>query len=146
MIVNGVQFLKIGSIDRFPVKIFALIEPTKEDTKHCKGIKTVFAMNYGGRDELTRSFQKMLKDYDKKLFQKEDVSEDLISNYLDTSSMPDPELLIRTSGVSRISNFLLWQTSYTEFHMSNVLWPEFKPKHLVEAIYDYQQREKRRGS
>ncbi len=146
MIENGVRFLSIGDLTKFPKKIIDIIEETKETTKHCDKIKVVFAMNYGGRDEIARAFQKMLKDYDNKVFEQKDVTENLISDYLDTANLPDPDLLIRTSGESRISNFLLWQISYSELLLSPVFWPEFTPKHLAMAIFDYQQREKRRGS
>lgn len=145
MIENGVRFLSIGDLSKFPPHLIKLIEETKRDTAHCDKIDVVFAMNYGGRDDLRRAFKKMLEDYDRDIFSKEDVSEQLIGQYLDTAEWNDPELLIRTSGELRISNFLLWQLSYAEFLSSPVYWPEFTPHHFYQSILDFQQRERRLG-
>lgn len=145
MVANGVRFLTIGELSKFPPKIVQLIEETKEATKDCDKINVVFAMNYGGRDDIQRAFQKMLADVEIGTLKREEISEDTISQYLDTSEWKDPDLLIRTSGEFRISNFLLWQLSYTEIYLSNEYWPEFTPQHFFEAIRDYQQRDRRMG-
>lgn len=145
MIENGVRFLSIGDLSKFPPHLIELIETTKKETARCDNINVVFAMNYGGRDDLRRAFKKMLNDYDQQTFTKEDVTEQLICQYLDTAEWSDPELLIRTSGELRISNFLLWQLSYAEIFPSPVYWPEFSPHHFFESILDFQKRERRLG-
>ncbi len=145
MVENGVRFGSIGDLSKFPPHIISLIEDTKNATKHCHNINVIFAMNYGGRDDLRRAFQAMLSAYDQGNFTKEDVTEQLIGTYLDTSAYKDPDLLIRTSGESRVSNFLLWQMSYTEMFISPVYWPEFTPEIFFTAILDFQQRDRRLG-
>lgn len=145
MLDNGVRFRTIGEISRFPEHIIALINETVEATKDCNDITVVFAMNYGGRDDITRAIQKIVTDCGKGIINKRDIKEDLVSKYLDTAEWGDPELLIRTSGESRISNFLLWQISYAEIYLSEAYWPEFTPALLLEAVYDFQNRERRLG-
>lgn len=145
MLENGVRFRTIGELSKFPEPIISLIHDTVEATKHCDKINVVFAMNYGGRDDMTRAFRKIVEDCDKGLVKKNEITEDLISRYLDTAEWGDPDLLIRTSGESRISNFLLWQLSYAEFYLSKTFWPEFTPQDLLNAVYDYQNRERRQG-
>jgi undecaprenyl diphosphate synthase len=145
MLANGVRFLSIGDISKFPPQLVELIEETKKETANCEKINVVFAMNYGGRDDLRRAFMNMLHDYEQHQFSKEDVTEKLISQYLDTASWSDPDLLIRTSGESRLSNFLLWQLSYAELYLSKSYWPDFSPQLFLEAILDYQKRERRLG-
>lgn len=145
MIENGVRFRSIGDLSKFPAHIAELIELTKNETSHCDNINVVFAMNYGGRDDIKRAFIKMLKHYERGIISKDEIDEKMISSYLDTSHWSDPDLLIRTSGESRISNFLLWQLSYTEIHLTKKHWPEFSPRDLLLAILDYQNRERRHG-
>ncbi|NGX42779.1 MAG: Ditrans,polycis-undecaprenyl-diphosphate synthase ((2E,6E)-farnesyl-diphosphate specific) [Chlamydiae bacterium] len=145
MIDNGVQFKTIGELSKFPPRIVELIEEVKDATKHCHKITVVFALNYGGRDDIVRAVHKMVDDYDRKKINKDDFNEESISRYLDTAMYKDPDLLIRTSGESRISNFLLWQLSYAEIYLSKVLWPEFTPQYFLEAICDYQKRDRRLG-
>jgi undecaprenyl diphosphate synthase len=94
---------------------------------------------------MRRAIGKILDDYDKKKIIKENITEDVISNYLDTYKWQDPDLVIRTSGEKRMSNFLLWQSSYSEFYTSNVLWPDFTYKHFIEAIEDFQIRKRKYG-
>lgn len=147
MLESGVSLKTIGDISRFPSSVVKTIKNTVELTKHCQDIDMVFALNYGGRDDIRRAVQSILLDFKKEnKFPVEAVTEDLISRYLDTAQWPDPELLIRTSGEQRMSNFLLWQTSYTEIYIADVLWPEFYPEHLLEAILAFQRRERRLGA
>lgn len=142
---NGIRFHTIGQIQRFSKEIIDIIEKTKQETAHCNEIDLILALNYGGRDDICRAVQKMIDDFSTQKVKKEQISEAFISNYLDTASFPDPDLLIRAGGEQRISNFLLWQFSYTEIYLTDVLWPDFKPIHLFEAILDFQKRERRRG-
>lgn len=141
MVQNGVRLRTMGDLSRFPECIIASIEETKQITSTCDKIDLVLAMNYGARDEIRRSFQKILDDKVKK----EDITEQLISSYLDNAEWGDPELLIRTSGEYRISNFLLWQLSYAEIYYTPILWPDFKPFHLWEAVIEFQKRDRRLG-
>lgn len=145
MINNGVRLQTIGDLSRFPDSVKAAINSTKEKTQHCKDIEMVFALNYGGRDEISRAFKLILEDYDRKNIEKSEINEKVIARYLDSAKWADPDLLIRTSGEFRMSNFLLWQSSYAEFYTINVLWPDFTPEHLLKAILDYQRRERRMG-
>ncbi len=110
-----------------------------EKTSKNDGLVLTVALNYGGRDEITRAINKMLKNGVGQ------VDEETVSKYLDTNNLPDPELVIRTSGESRISNFLLWQIAYSEVYITPTLWPDFKPEHLYEAIKDFQKRKRRFG-
>ncbi len=110
-----------------------------------KGIFVHIAMNYGSRDEITRAVRKIAGEVKEGSFAPEDITEEMISSYLDTSAYPDPELLIRTSGEMRLSNFLMWQLAYSEFYFSDKLWPDFKIKDLLEAVEAYNNRERRFG-
>lgn len=145
MIDNGISLQTIGDLSRFPPSIQKTIQESKDATADCQQIQLVFALNYGGRDEIRRAFQNILVDYDSRKIRKEDVSEELISRHLDTAKWPDPDLLIRTGGELRISNYMLWQISYTELYVENVLWPDFTAGHLLEALLNFQQRERRLG-
>lgn len=145
MLENGVRFSPIGDLNKFPPHLVDLIKETEKDTGHLDNINVVFAMNYGGRDDIKRAFVKMINAYDKREFAKEDVSEELISSHLDTCSWSDPDLLIRTSGESRISNFLLWQLSYAEIYLTEKHWPEFTPQDFLNAVIEFQHRERRLG-
>ncbi len=104
-----------------------------------------FAINYGSRDEILKGVKEIAQEYKNGNISLSDIDEELFSNRLYTAGIPDPDLLIRPSGEQRISNFLLWQCAYTEFYYSDILWPDFKPKHLAEAIKEYQKRNRRFG-
>lgn len=145
MLDNGVKFKTIGELSKFPPHLVKLVEETKQATEECHNITTVFAMNYGSRDELRRTFISMLDDYEKGKIKREEISEQMISHYLDTSEWKDPDLLIRTGGERRMSNFLLWQLSYSEIYNTEVYWPDFKPQHLLESVREFQKRNRRRG-
>lgn len=145
MIEHGVRFHAIGDTTRFSQSVQKTLRDTCEATSKGTGIDMVMALNYGGRDEMRRAMKSMLNDYDKQLFTKEDLSENLISKYLDTAKWPDPDLLIRTSGEKRLSNFLLWQLSYAEIYVADVLWPEFNSDSLLEALLSFQVRQRRLG-
>lgn len=145
MLDGGMRLLTIGELSALPETTIRVVEETKKITAHCDKINLIAALNYGSRDELTRAFKKILNDFEQDKVCKEEINEALIARYLDTSELPDPELLIRTSGEVRVSNFLLWQISYAEIYVANVLWPAFKPSHLLEAILYFQSRDRRLG-
>jgi len=142
---NSIRFRSIGHIDLLPPPLIQAIKECEEITKNCTGLDLVFAMNYGGRDELLRSIKKIALAAKNGQLEPETLTEKEISRYLDTHDLPDPDLIIRTSGEKRISNFLLWQSCYAEFFVSDDLWPNFSPRHLVNALVDYQNRSRRAG-
>lgn len=145
MVASGIKLETIGNEEKLPLFLRQIIQETKNATKNCQNIHLILALNYGSRDEICRAFKSMLNDYDHKQLSKEDISEEVLSSYLDTNEWKDPDLLIRTSGEFRISNFLLWQVCYSEIYVAPVLWPDFKPQHLLDAVLDYQSRERRWG-
>lgn len=145
MIDNGVRFNIIGDPRQLSKSMNAILKNVQDATEACSDIDLVLAINYGARDEIRRAVTTMIDDYDKKKLKKEAITEKAISKYLDTSRWPDPDLCIRTSGESRLSNFLLWQTCYSEICIVDELWPDFTPKHLYKAVIDYQKRSRRWG-
>ncbi len=145
MFKEGVKLDAIGDLSRLPKEVLRIFLKTQEVTKDNNKINLILALSYGGRSEIVRAFQRMLTDYDNKKFSKGDVDESFFSSYLDTRSWKDPDLLIRTSGELRISNFLLWQISYTEIHISDALWPDFSKEDFIKAISDFQTRKRRLG-
>ena len=140
---NGVRLVTIGDINGLPENCKLSMEKAIEKTKNNTGITLVLAINYSARIEITRAFHSILLN--KKNISVAQITPELIANYLYTNAIPDPELLIRTSGENRVSNFMLWQIAYTEFHFTNIYWPEFRREHLLAAIIDYQKRERRFG-
>lgn len=145
LIDSNIRFQTIGDLSKLPTSSQRVVADIKQATAHCNSTTLVLALNYGGRDEIRRAIQAMVADYSKHLFREDEVTETLISRYLDTAAWKDPDLLIRTGGEQRMSNFLLWQTSYTELSVSELLWPDFTPKHLLETIVQFQKRERRLG-
>ena len=137
---NDIRFLTIGRIDELPDSVQKELRLAEEETRENRGTKMVVALNYSGRLELVDAFNKLLKDgapYP--------ISEDSIEKSLYTVGLPDPDLMIRTSGEMRVSNFLLWQIAYAEIYVTEVLWPDFRGIHLLEAVLEFQQRERRYG-
>jgi len=145
MIQSGIRLNSIGDSTRLPQRVLDALNQTKEATKQCDKIDLVLALNYGGRDEIRRSLTKILDLHRQHPLQNHEITEDLIAKHLDTSPWGDPDLLIRTSGELRLSNFLLWQLCYTEIYVTDVLWPDFAPKELLDSILAYQCRDRRRG-
>ena len=135
----------IGDVTRLDKDIQEKIETLKEISKDKTGLFLHIALNYGGRDEILRAVRKMAEDIKEVKKEISDIDEKFFSSYLDTKDIPDPELLIRTSGEERISNFLLWQIAYSEMNFSEKLWPDYTEKDFDEAIYNYQHRERRFG-
>jgi len=142
MVEKGVQLLTIGDLNPLPDHVKQVIRNTKKATKRGQKIRLTLALNYGGREEICRAVRNMINDK----INPSEVTEENLSRYLDTAQIPDPELLIRTSGEKRLSNYLLWQLSYTELYLTETLWPDFKPIDFLTAIKEYQCRERRIGS
>ena len=137
--------MAIGDISNLPGNCQSTLEKAIEKTKNNTHMNLILALSYSSRWELSAAIKNMVKDAMDKKFDLDDVNEDLIQNYLTTADLPNPELLIRTSGEMRISNFLLWQIAYSELYFTNKNWPDFRKEDLVEAILDYQSRERRFG-
>ena len=142
---DNVRMDVIGDISRLDKDIQESILEIEEISREKTGLSVHIALNYGGRDELRRAVAKIAADVAEGRLSPVDVTEDTITNALDTAGTPDPELMIRTSGEERISNFLLWQIAYSEFYFSEMLWPDFNKIELQKAIYYYQNRERRFG-
>ncbi len=145
LLENDVKLITIGRIDGFPANRHAIIQKAVEKTRNNKGLVLNLALNYGGRTEILDAVKAIANSARAGMVDPKDVNEELFSGFLYTADLPDPDLLIRTSGEYRISNFLLWQTSYTELYITDTLWPDFKREELFEAIVDYQKRERRFG-
>ena len=142
---NGVKLQAIGNIKGLPKECQESLQEAMFQTRNNANITLVLALNYSSKweiEEMVKSIANQIKDESIVL---NEINEDLISRELTTKGIPDPELLIRTSGEHRVSNFLLWQIAYTEFYFLDIFWPEFGKKQLIEAIYDYQNRERRFG-
>ena len=145
MMQEGVRLEAIGDLQRLPSSVLNELDLSRACTSHCKKIDLVLAINYGGRDDIRRAFVAMMEDFEKGELSKEQISEQLISQYLDTARWPDPDLLIRTSGERRQSNFLLWQLSYSEFFHTDIMWPDFDEHELLQIVREVQQRQRRIG-
>ncbi|NLY42496.1 MAG: isoprenyl transferase [Clostridiaceae bacterium] len=135
----------IGDISVLSKEIQEQIIKTEKLTQSNTGLLLNIAINYGGRNELVNAVKNIVKDINEGKISVDDINEQCISNYLYTRGIKDPDLIIRPSGELRLSNFLLWQSAYSEFWFSNIYWPDFKPKDLLNAIRDYQQRDRRFG-
>jgi undecaprenyl diphosphate synthase len=142
---NNIRLLTIGDKDTMPEKVMRELDTAVDETAGNTGLSLVLALNYGSRWEIANALNQLLNKVNSGEIDKPDISEEIISNHLTTNNIPDPELLIRTGGEKRISNFLLWQISYTELYFTHVLWPDFRKKHFHEAIIDFQNRERRFG-
>jgi len=143
---NGIRFTTIGRINKLPDDVRNLIEETTAKTSQNKDMTLALALSYGGRQEIYDAVQKIAKRILSGDIQPSDINEGLISDFLYTAGMPDPDLLIRTSGECRISNFLLWQIAYTEIYITPALWPDFRKEEYLRAIEAFQQRERRFGT
>ena len=142
---NNMRVSVIGERSRLDADIRAAIEDLEEATKDNTGIRFIIALNYGGRDDITRAVRRISADVKDGKLTESEITEELISSYLDTADIPDPDLLIRTSGEIRISNFLPWQVAYSEFYFTDTLWPDFKKEDLEKAIDYYNGRDRRFG-
>ena len=142
---NNVRVRMIGDKRRFAPDIIKGIDDLVEGTKDNTGMTFVIAINYGGRDEIIRAAKKLVKDYQASGADTDGIDEAAFASYLDTADIPDPDLMIRTSGEFRLSNYLLWQLAYAEFYVTDCLWPDFNKEELEKAIAAYNKRERRFG-
>lgn len=142
---NNMRVRVIGDISRLTKDLQDQIVELEEKSSENTGLNFTVALNYGGRDEMIRAMKKMMQDIQDGKKSVDDISEDVFANYLDTKGIPDPDLMIRTSGEQRISNYLLWQMAYSEFYFTDVLWPDFNKKELQKAIDYYAGRDRRFG-
>lgn len=145
MMDQGIRLTAIGNLDSLGAPVLMKLRETIERTAGNQGMVLNLALSYGGRDEIATAAGRMVSDSLAGKIKPEDVTKELLQRYLYTSALPDPDLLIRTGGEYRISNFLLWQMAYTEFYFTDILWPDFREPDLMEAIAEYQQRERRFG-
>ena len=143
---NNMRMRIIGDRDGLDMDIRQAIEDIEELTKNNTGLQFQIAINYGSRDEMLRGMKKMLADYKDEKFTLDEVDDALYSSYLDTADIPDPDLMIRTSGEERLSNYLMWQHAYSEFYFTKVPWPDFTKDDLLEAIRVYTSRDRRFGA
>ena len=142
---NSIRLQAIGDISKLPKKSYKALLQAIEDTKKNTRMTLVLALNYSAKWEIVNATKKIAQQVETGNLKAEDIDENAIANALETKDMPDPELLIRTSGETRISNFLLWQIAYSELYFTPVFWPDFRKKDLYQAIVDFQQRERRFG-
>jgi len=145
LIDNNIRFKAIGSITDLPMGVRAVIDELESKTAHNNGMVLFLALSYGGREEITRAARVLAARVAGGTLSPDEITEDMFQGCLYTEGAPDPDLLIRTSGEMRISNFLLWQLAYTEIHVTGVLWPDFTREDLLAAIRDYQGRDRRFG-
>lgn len=142
---NNVKIRIIGDISPLPKAVKTAIKKAVSITENNDGLKLNIALNYGGRGEIIKAVKDIVNDIKDENVSEIDISEQLFDEYLYTSGIPDPDLVIRPSGELRISNFLLWQIAYSEFWFSDCLWPDFSPEHLAQAIEDFSKRNRRFG-
>lgn len=145
LVEHNIRFVPIGRRAGLPEEVLGELDATVEATRHCTGPTLCVAMNYGGRTEIVDAVRAIAREAVEGLIDPDSIDESVIESSLYTAGLPEPDLLIRTSGEMRISNFLLWQISYAEIHVTDVLWPDFRAGQLHEAIRDYARRQRRFG-
>lgn len=142
---HEIRLASIGDVERLPPSVLATLRETEELTRSNDKMLLLLALSYSGKDEIVRAINELLKEKENGAFQDNFISMEQFAKYLDTAGVPDPDLLIRTSGERRISNFLLWQNAYAELYFTDVLWPDFGKEEFYKAIAEYQTRERRFG-
>lgn len=142
---NNMKVRILGKRERLDEDIIKSIDELEKASAGNTGLVFQVALNYGGRDEIVRAVRKLAKDVRDKGLDPDSVDEELFEGYLDTAGVPDPDLIIRTSGEKRISNFLMWQSAYSEFDFPEILWPDFNKNRLIEAVERYNKRDRRFG-
>lgn len=145
MMKNNIRLISIGDIDSLPKSAYEKLQDAKKQTETNTGLTVILALSYSGQWELTQATKRIAQKVSEGIVKLEDITQQTVADHLDTAGIPDPELMIRTSGEFRISNFLLWQLAYTELYFTPVLWPDFRIEHLYAAVEDYQKRERRFG-
>ncbi len=142
---NNMRVRFIGDTSKFSEKLRTSMKELEEFTSDLTGLSLQICVNYGSRDEIRRAVHDIVQDTKEGKVNEDDVTEEMISSYLDTKDLPDPDLMIRTSGEQRLSNYLLWQMAYTELYFTDVAWPEFGREDLIKACEAYSQRDRRYG-
>lgn len=142
---NNMRVRVLGDITRLDASMQKQIRDLEEASRYNDGLNFQIALNYGSRDEMIRAMKKLIADHDAGKIEISDISEEIFEYYLDTKGIPDPDLLIRTSGEQRLSNYLLWQLAYSEFYFTEVPWPDFSPEELKKAVESYSNRDRRYG-
>ena len=145
MMKNNIRLLTIGDTEALPSKVRAVLEDTIRQTAANTAMTLILALNYGSQDEILGAVRRLVDEARRGSVDAADITPERFSSYLYTKGIPDPDLLIRTSGEFRLSNFLMWQMAYTEFYFTDTLWPDFREEQLIEAILEYQRRERRFG-
>jgi undecaprenyl diphosphate synthase len=145
LVKENIRFSVLGDLNRLPIDVQNQIAHSMKATSQCTGLKLAFALSYGSRQEIVLAAKRIAEKISEGTLKSEDIDEALFESHLGTSGTPDPDLLIRTSGEKRISNFLLWQIAYSEFYFSDILWPDFTIPALHAAILDYSSRDRRFG-
>ena len=145
LLQNGIRLHVIGQWKRLPKDVQRALAEAMNDTRHNSALQLNLALSYGGRDEITRAAQALAVQVRDGRLRPEDITEEMLSGHLDTRGMPDPDLLIRTGGDMRVSNFLLWQIAYTEIYVTPSLWPDFSREQFLQILDDFQSRERRFG-
>ena len=143
---NNVKILTIGDISKLPEACIEELTLAKEKTKDNTGLVMSLALNYGGRNDLVNAVKNISQDLVDGKISLDDIGDNLISSHLSTNESPDPDLVVRTSGEQRLSNFLLWELAYSEFYFTDIHWPDFDEKELQKAIFAYQSRDRRFGA
>ena len=142
---NNMQVRVIGDVSKLDETMQRQIIELEKESAYNTGLHFQIALNYGGRDEMIRAIKKIAEEYKDNNITLDDITQEKIVNYLDTKDIPDPDLLIRTSGEQRISNFLMWQSAYSELYFTDVPWPDFSPAELQKAVEEYDSRDRRYG-
>jgi len=145
LLKNNIRLVSIGQIDRLPSNCQGKLQEVIELTKDNDRLELCLALSYSGRWDITEAVKKVSKQVQEGHLSPEDIDDELISSYLSTANIPDPDLIIRTSGEYRISNFLLWQLAYSELYITETYWPDFRRDELYKAIFSYQKRDRRYG-
>jgi undecaprenyl diphosphate synthase len=145
MMKNNIRLQSIGDIDSLPKSAYEKLAEAKNTTSKNTGLTVILALSYSGQWELTQAARHIAQKVSEGKLKLEDITQQVMADHLETRGIPDPELMIRTSGEYRLSNFLLWQLAYTELYFTPVLWPDFRREHLIAAIQDFQKRERRFG-
>ncbi len=145
MLKNDIRLFCIGQRERLPADVLSVLEQVMQETEHCREMTLNLALSYGGRNEMMRAVRKMAHKCVTDQIDPDTLSEEMLGEYLDTAGQPDPDLLIRTGGEHRLSNFLLWQVSYAELYFTETKWPDFRKDQLLEAVATYGRRQRRFG-
>jgi undecaprenyl diphosphate synthase len=145
MMKNNIRLISIGDVSSLPKSAYEKLVEAQRQTENNTGLTVILALSYSGQWELTQATKRIAQKVSEGKLKPEEITQQTVADHLETAGIPDPELMIRTSGEFRISNFLLWQLAYTELYFTPVLWPDFRIEHLYAAVEDYQKRERRFG-